>query len=60
MTALYFYRKGVIIIIIIKVFIKHNILSVVTTLSTYMITPTHTGACTHKHIDYTKLNLHAT
>ena len=34
-------------------FVKHKLLSIETILSTH----THTGTCTHKHYDYTKLNL---
>ena len=39
--------------IITKVFLKSKILAVDTVLST----STHTGTCTYKHTDYTKLNL---
>ena len=53
-------------VIIINIFLKHKILSEETILSAYMhahvhthtYTHTHTGICTHKHTDYTKLNLH--
>ena len=55
-------------IIMIKVFIKHKVLSVETILSTYMHAcahahthththrHTHTGTRTHEHTDYTKFN----
>ena len=47
-------------IMIMKIFIKHETLSVGTILSVYMHTNTHTGTCTHEQTDYRKLNLHAT
>ena len=42
--------------IIIKVFIKHQILSIETILNAY----THRHTCTHKYTNHTKLNLHPT
>ena len=44
-------------IIIIKVFVKHKILSLGTILSAHTHTHTHRGTRTHKHSDYTKLNI---
>ena len=45
------------VILIIKVFIKHRILSIETMLSAYTHACAHTQ--THQHSDYTKLNLHS-
>ena len=46
-------------IIIIKVFVKHKILSLETILRVRKHTHKHRGTCTHKHSDYTKLNIHS-
>ena len=51
------------IITIIKVFVKHKIVSVETILKhmhTRARAHTHIGTSAHEHTDYTKLNLHTT